>query len=115
MSAVLHYDEEASRRVEAMYSTPDVVAVRQHVLRALALQPGERVLDVGSGPGFLAGRWQWQSRLVDQCAGLMSVKRCSAWHARGQATSRQRLLSCMSSQMRGGFPFRTIPSMLRSR
>jgi ubiquinone/menaquinone biosynthesis C-methylase UbiE len=40
--------------VEAIYSTPDVVAVRQQVLRALALQPGERVLDVGSGPGFLA-------------------------------------------------------------
>ena len=56
MSAVLHYDEEASRRVEAIYSTPDVVAVRQQVLRALALQPGERVLDVGSGLGFLAAQ-----------------------------------------------------------
>lgn len=54
MSAILQYDEEASRRVEAIYSTPDVVAVRQQVLHLLALQPGERVLDVGSGPGFLA-------------------------------------------------------------
>lgn len=54
MSAVLQYDEEASRRVEAIYSTPDVVAVRSAILQALALQPGERVLDIGSGPGFLA-------------------------------------------------------------
>lgn len=50
----LQYDEEASRRVEAMYSTPDVVAQRRTVLDALELRPGERVLDIGSGPGFLA-------------------------------------------------------------
>ncbi len=34
--------------------TPDVVAQRQEVLRALALRTGERVLDIGSGPGLLA-------------------------------------------------------------
>lgn len=54
MSTVLQYDEEASRRVEAIYSTPDVAAVREVVLRLLALQPGEQVLDVGAGPGYLA-------------------------------------------------------------
>ena len=54
MSAGLQFDEETSRRVEAIYSTPDVVAQRKAVLQALELRTGERVLDVGSGPGFLA-------------------------------------------------------------
>jgi SAM-dependent methyltransferase len=54
MNAGLEYDEEASRRLEAIYVTPDVVAQRREVLGALELRPGERVLDIGSGPGFLA-------------------------------------------------------------
>jgi SAM-dependent methyltransferase len=54
MSTGLQFDEEAARRLEAIYMTPDVVAQRQAILRALSLRPGERVLDVGSGPGFLA-------------------------------------------------------------
>jgi arsenite methyltransferase len=49
----LEFDEHASRRVEAVYTTPDVVEQRAVVRRALALSPGERVLDIGSGPGFL--------------------------------------------------------------
>ena len=53
-SASLTFDEEASRRVEALYKTPDVVAQRHEALRVLDLRPGERVLDVGSGPGLLA-------------------------------------------------------------
>jgi ubiquinone/menaquinone biosynthesis C-methylase UbiE len=50
MNSTLQFDEEASRRVEAIYSTPDVVAQRQAVHEALKVKPGERVL----GPGFLA-------------------------------------------------------------
>jgi arsenite methyltransferase len=51
---VLQFDEEASRRVEASYTTPDIVAQRRAVIAALALEPGEEVLDIGSGPGLLA-------------------------------------------------------------
>ncbi len=54
MSGGLTFDGEEARRLEAIYMTPDVVAQRREVLLALDLRPGERVLDIGSGPGFLA-------------------------------------------------------------
>jgi ubiquinone/menaquinone biosynthesis C-methylase UbiE len=54
MSSTLRFDDEASRRIEAIYSTPDVFAQRRAVREALGVKPGERVLDIGSGPGFLS-------------------------------------------------------------
>jgi arsenite methyltransferase len=54
MSPAMPFDEATSRRVEATYSTPDVAGQRRTVRAALGLQPGEDVLDIGSGPGFLA-------------------------------------------------------------
>lgn len=50
---VLQYDEEATKRLLAVYVTPDVIAQREQFLRAFQPKTGERVLDVGSGPGFL--------------------------------------------------------------
>jgi SAM-dependent methyltransferase len=52
--AELHYDEAAAERLEAVYLGPDVAAQRDDTLRRLALKAGESVLDIGSGPGFLA-------------------------------------------------------------
>jgi len=54
MSATMPFDEAASRRIEVTYSTPDVIEQRRIVRAALALEPGQDVLDIGSGPGFLA-------------------------------------------------------------
>jgi arsenite methyltransferase len=54
MGAMLEFDQDTARKVEAVYTTPDVVAQRREVRAALAPRPGERILDVGSGPGFLA-------------------------------------------------------------
>lgn len=51
---MIDFDEDAARTLERVYRTPDVVAQRVRVLEALALRPGERVLDVGVGPGLLA-------------------------------------------------------------
>ena len=39
--------------LETLYRTPDAARRREAVLDALQLQPGERVLDIGTGPGFL--------------------------------------------------------------
>jgi arsenite methyltransferase len=54
MAGPLEFDEDTSRAVEAVYSTADVVEQRATIVRALELRPGERVLDLGCGPGFLA-------------------------------------------------------------
>ena len=50
----MDFDERTSRHVEAVYTTPDVVEQRRLVIEALDLKAGEHVLDIGSGPGFLA-------------------------------------------------------------
>jgi len=51
---MLSFDEAGARRLEAVYTTPDVVGQRREVLRILALRPGEHVVDIGAGPGLLA-------------------------------------------------------------
>ncbi len=51
-SAQEQFDEQASRQLEAVYLTPDVVEQRNKVLALLAPQPGERALDIGCGPGL---------------------------------------------------------------
>lgn len=53
MAAAMEFDEATSRRIEAAYTTPDVVEQRRIVLATLDLSPGDDVLDIGSGPGFL--------------------------------------------------------------
>jgi ubiquinone/menaquinone biosynthesis C-methylase UbiE len=54
-TSILHFDEEAARRLEEIYSHPDMIGRRRRVRDALALRPGERVLDIGCGPGFQTG------------------------------------------------------------
>jgi arsenite methyltransferase len=54
MAGSLQFDADTSRAVEAVYATPDVVEQRRITRAALALKPGERVLDLGCGPGYLS-------------------------------------------------------------
>ncbi|MBL3703114.1 methyltransferase domain-containing protein [Sulfitobacter sp. BDSS02] len=52
----MEYDAAAAERLEAVYLGPDVVSQREDTLRRISVKNGERVLDIGSGPGFLAAQ-----------------------------------------------------------
>jgi arsenite methyltransferase len=47
----LAFDEDEARQIEALYRI-DAARRRGLVREALGAQPGERILDVGCGPGF---------------------------------------------------------------
>jgi ubiquinone/menaquinone biosynthesis C-methylase UbiE len=48
----LEFNDDVAARLDLLYSSRDVLRRRQLVRAALAAKPGERVLDVGCGPGF---------------------------------------------------------------
>ena len=50
----LNSASDAAARLEALYRTPDVVAQRAATLGKLRVAQGQSVIDIGSGPGFLA-------------------------------------------------------------
>lgn len=54
MADGLQFDEEVRKSLEMAYLTPDMVAARDEVINMLSAQIGESILDIGSGPGFLA-------------------------------------------------------------
>ena len=47
-------DTKFTRGIEGMYMTPDVIAQRDKSFQMLGLSNGEKVLDIGVGPGFLS-------------------------------------------------------------
>jgi arsenite methyltransferase len=49
----LAFSSEAATRLIAAYRAPDLVRQRDMTLRRLDLKRGERVIDIGCGPGFL--------------------------------------------------------------
>ena len=49
----IEFNADVARNLERMYSTPDVLGQRSRFLALAGVRPGERVLDIGVGPGFL--------------------------------------------------------------
>ncbi|MDQ3762635.1 MAG: methyltransferase domain-containing protein [Actinomycetota bacterium] len=48
----LTFDEAMAEQIETRYHTRDIVRRRELVYQALDAKPGDRILDVGCGPGF---------------------------------------------------------------
>lgn len=46
------YDEEASKRLEALYTSASMADRRELIRDRLDLRPGEAILSIGCGPGF---------------------------------------------------------------
>ena len=66
----MDYDEATAERLEAVYLGPDIIAQRADTLQRLAVQPGEHVLDIGSGPGFLASEIAEQTSQSGKVVGI---------------------------------------------
>jgi ubiquinone/menaquinone biosynthesis C-methylase UbiE len=85
MPSMLRFDDVAARRTEAIYSTPDVISQRRWTRQTLSLRPGESVVDVGSGPGFLAAEMAAEVGPTGRVSGIdiseqmlaMARQRCS--------------------------------------
>jgi len=54
MAQTLKFDDAAARSLQTVYMTADVVSQREQTLAVLAMHPGEKVIDIGTGPGYLA-------------------------------------------------------------
>ncbi len=54
MATGFQFDPALAQRIEALYRTDDAARRRQAVLNSLELKRQEEVLDIGTGPGFLA-------------------------------------------------------------
>jgi ubiquinone/menaquinone biosynthesis C-methylase UbiE len=54
MTTGFDFNEELAKRIEAVYETRDAIRRREVILGALNLKAGEKVLDIGTGPGFMA-------------------------------------------------------------
>jgi SAM-dependent methyltransferase len=67
---MMEYDEKAARATERSYLEPEIVRQRIRTLDALALRAGERVLDVGCGPGLLAHDMALQVGVAGRVVGV---------------------------------------------
>ena len=68
----LAFDEETGKQLEALYRIGDAMRRRRLARAALAVKPGERVLDVGCGPGFYCAELLEEVGLEGSIVGLDS-------------------------------------------
>src|SRR5262249_41223959 len=63
----LQFTDETARQLEKAYLSRDVIAQRSETIRHLGLSAGERVPDIGSGPGFLCDGIDISADLIARC------------------------------------------------
>ena len=87
---MIRFDEDEDvRLLEAIYTTPDMVFQRHESLLALNLKPGERVLDIGAGHGFLASEMgkavcpDGRVDGIDSSPGMVEAARVNCANQRG--------------------------------
>jgi len=85
--AQLAFDEETGRQLEALYHIGDAVRRRRLVRAALSAAPGERILDLGCGPGFFCAELLEEVGTDGRIVGLdsspemlnLAIRRCERW------------------------------------
>ncbi|KAF0186645.1 MAG: methyltransferase domain-containing protein [Hyphomonadaceae bacterium] len=96
----LKFDETAAKSLEAMYSSPDVVAQRVRVLDLLGPAAGERVLDIGVGPGLLAYDLATLVGDAGECVGVdLSPDMVAASARRLAAFPHARVVECAATAL----------------
>ena len=81
MTSAMHFDQEAAKRVEATYTTPDVSATRVAVFRALEPRPGSRSSTSVAGRALWLANWHSPSVTVVAFTRWTSANRCWSWLA----------------------------------
>ena len=76
------FDEQTGKQLEALYRIGDVVRRRGLVRSSLAAAPGERILDVGCGPGFFCAELQKEVGSAGSVVGIDSSPAMLALAAR---------------------------------
>ncbi len=66
----LEFTNDAARQLEKIYLTSDVITQRSETLRHLNLSGGERILDIGCGPGYLC---ESMAEIVGRHGGVVGI------------------------------------------
>jgi arsenite methyltransferase len=83
----LAFNEETGRQLEALYRIGEAMRRRRLVRGALGVAPGERILDVGCGPGFYCAELLEEVGPDGLVVGLdgspqmldLATRRCAGW------------------------------------
>jgi arsenite methyltransferase len=95
----LAFDADLSARIEATYRTPDVVAQRRTILDVVDPRPGEKALDIGSGPALLAAQIAERIRPSGSVHGLDPSQSMLALSAERAATAGVTLAAGVATEL----------------
>lgn len=95
MTTLLRFDGERAGEADTEAHTPEMLDQRRHVRERLAVSPGDRVLDVGCGPGYLTSEIaalvgpDGEVAGIDISASMLALARRRCAGAGGRVTLRE--------------------------